>query len=549
MKLFTSSVLSLGLFFSCAWVACVGPELRRVKHPADLEVAPRIEEVLDLGALPLASEGSLSLEHSDGLFTPGEWAVLLGPGLARTDARVDIAGLDVPVMDYVNRGLLVRVPRGLSTREAQRVRVTTSLGRAEHELPYASHVVVSDVSGNRLRFLRMSRKAERLFEKPYDLALPRVRKHVFSADGGLVYAVQAHADEDDGKYSLATVHVGAAKRAAQIGTLHLALSGVPLDLVAVPGRFQLWLLTQRELVVLDVQDPLAPREITRVALPEGTPWSLAALAYGVRAAVLEREHNVLWLFDMTAPVPSIVQSLALPPAGVPRASIAILSDRHDPQRLWVLQGRSLARLSQRADSKIREARSTIDRARAAVGLGPTEVAPEPASPDGERDVSAAKARVLGLTLTRELTVDRELPLPDAFLPLFLRSGSDGRLLVSGITSDATRLEDFGDTRADLKRLTSWLSGTTQFGRVIAVDPTGSRAPETLVQGMAMFFDVDQLADGKLVYSAMRLGVHLLPPGIGIAWKIESPHLDAVGIRTLSWTFLLPPYVSPPVVVQ
>jgi hypothetical protein len=524
-----------------AAVGCGASPLRRIAHPEATDVPPRIEAMVDLGALPPASSGELSREASDEVFTPGEYAAVLGPGLARADARVTVAGQALPVAGFVEGGLLVRMPRGLSPRARQTLEVVTPAGRAQQSFHYASHVVVSDVSGNHLRFMRMSPEAEKLFDDTYDLELTRVRAHAFSPDGGLVYAVQAHAEQ----FALATVHIAAAEHPAVVGTLSLTVKGVPQELVAAPTRGQLWLLTATELVTLDVSNATKPREIGRLALPEGTPESLAVLAEGGFAAVLEREKNLVWLFDMQGPAPQLAQALQLPPEGTARASLGLLADRTDARRLWVLQGRSLSRLSGRTGSAAGKLSGSLDRAKAAIGWGQAPSTPEPepeAKPEPE-----VPTRVLGLTLGSALALDKELPLPPAFLPLFLRASSDGRLLVSGITSDAARLQGFGESGADLKGVSSLLLGSTQFGRVVAIDPSGQREPETLIQGMAMYFDIDQLPDGQLVCSTMRIGVSL--GGIGIDWRIEAPRLDAVKVRTLAWTFVLPPYVSPPVSVQ
>jgi hypothetical protein len=521
--------------------ACGAASLRRVAHPDGGDVPPHIDAMVDLGALPPAASGDLSREASDERFTPGEYAAVLGPGLARSDARVSVGGQAVPVAGFLQGGLLVRMPRGLSPRKQQTLEIVTPSGRTQQPFTYASHVVVSDVSGNHLRFLRMSPDAEKLFDDTYDLELTRVRAHAFSADGGLVYAVQAHADH----FALATVHIAAPEHPALLGTLPLTVAGVPQELVSAPARGQLWLLTGKELVVFDVANATKPREIGRLSLPEGNPESLAMLADGTFAAVLERDHNTVWLFDMQAP-PKLAQTLPLPPETTARASISLLADRSDSHRLWVLQGRSLSRLSGRTGGAIGKVSGTLDRAKAAIGWGQAPQQPEP-TPPPETPSPEMPTRVLGLTLGSTLAVDKELPLPPAFLPLFLRASSDGRLLVSGITSDAARLEGFGESGADMRGVSSLLLGTTQFGRVVAIDPTGKREPETLVQGMGMFFDVDQLPDGQLVCSVMRVGVHL--SGLGIDWNIEAPHLDAVKVRTLEWTVILPPYVSPPVSLQ
>jgi hypothetical protein len=508
-------------------------------------VAPRLEELVDLGALPLT--GPLSRDASDGVFTPGEWMALLGPGIARKDASVSIAGAPVPVAAYLEKGLIVRVPRGLSPRTPLSVTVSTQRGQSARGFRYVSHVVVSDVSGNALRFLPMAADADKLFLEPYDLELTRVRKHVFSADGGLVYAVQAHGEAEAGTYTLATVHAGAPGHPALLDRVPVRLSAVPQDLVMAGARRQLWLLSQRELVVFDLVQAAHPRELARVSFAEGTAWSLASLAGDTRAVVLERDHNLLWLFDMSGPRPMLVHSEELAPVGMPRASLRVLADPRDPTRFWLLQGKSLGRFAKRVHTLLTPLRGVIQQAKSAVGLSvpPPETR---ASTDNDR-APAPPARILAFVLGDTLRLERELALPDASVPLFMSLGRDGRLLVSVISADTTELETLGDNPANLPHLTSWLGRTLQFGRVLAIDPTGVRGPESLAQGMAMFFEVDQLPDGQLVASVMRLGVKAIPPGLNIDWNIEAPHLQAVAMRSLSWTFVLPPYVSPPVSVQ
>src|SRR5688572_5903491 len=95
---------------------CSRVSLMRVAGPTADDAPPRIETVVDLGALPLATVGKLSREHHDGVFTPGEWMAVLGPGLAREGVRVHVGGRAVDVAGFVEGGLLLRVPRGLSPR-------------------------------------------------------------------------------------------------------------------------------------------------------------------------------------------------------------------------------------------------------------------------------------------------------------------------------------------------------------------------------------------------------------------------------------------------
>ena len=243
-----------------------------------------------------------------------------------------------------------------------------------------------------------------------------------------------------------------------------------------------------------------------------------------------------------------MQSLSLEPLGMARASISLLSSERDPTALWVLQGRSLGRVAGRVHHALGSVHNALQQAKSALGL---HAPPAPREPSDERDpgAPAPPARVLALRLDGALRVEHELPLPEASVPLFLSMASDGRLLVSLVSSDAAHVEALAGLVPDLSSLAAYTRGTLQLGRVVALDPRGTRAAEPLLQGMAMFFDVEQLPDGQLVCSVMRLGASGFPPGLGVRWSIEAPHLDAVAVRTLSWTFLLPPYVSPPLSLQ
>jgi hypothetical protein len=55
--------------------ACAAP-IVRVAQPDPLKGgAPVIDRLVDLGAMPLPDSGVLSQDDSDGVLTPGEWAV------------------------------------------------------------------------------------------------------------------------------------------------------------------------------------------------------------------------------------------------------------------------------------------------------------------------------------------------------------------------------------------------------------------------------------------------------------------------------------------
>ena len=52
-----------------------------------------------------------------------------------------------------------------------------------------------------------------------------------------------------------------------------------------------------------------------------------------------------------------------------------------------------------------------------------------------------------------------------------------------------------------------------------------------------------------LYTAMRLGVDVLPPGIGVNWVAESYKTSSVRLRSMEWPSLMPPYLPPGVLAQ
>src|SRR5687767_8675234 len=91
-------------------VGCAGKGVVRIpSHAAGLpQGAPSLDQVIDLGAMPIVPEGLIAPLHSDGVITPGEWLALVGDELG-ADPRVSIGGRRAKVEGYLEGGsLLVR---------------------------------------------------------------------------------------------------------------------------------------------------------------------------------------------------------------------------------------------------------------------------------------------------------------------------------------------------------------------------------------------------------------------------------------------------------
>ena len=457
---------------SLTLLACARPGQLRLARPQPTEVAPEIHSLVDLGSLPLPDGRKLSREHSDGVFTPGEWTAVLGRGLAAPDASVSVDGRLLPVRGYLAGGaLLVRVPRGLSPRETHTLEVATPRGRAQRTWSIASFVAVSDAADNRLRFLRMSPEADRLFDEDtqHGVELPRVRHHAFSADGGLLYAL--HAGQERDQYGISVVHMGASERPARVRTVDMELAGKPvaLELSREPAR--LFVLSQREVIAFDLRDSLRPDELGRAPLNErADPVGMALLANGTRCAVLDSRGGALWLLDVERGAPTVLQWLTVRDADGARASIQVLADQADSDGLWVLSGPNLHRLGGRVRGGVDATKRAVQSAAQFVGVGAGPAAEETVEPEGPVPTPLLTRYRLG---SGGLEADRELSLPGGFVPLFARSFADGSLFVSGVGSHE---QDYGSLPLNLagaRKAFGLAVRNLFFGRILSVSPTGA----------------------------------------------------------------------------
>jgi hypothetical protein len=84
----------------------------------------------------------------------------------------------------------------------------------------------------------------------------------------------------------------------------------------------------------------------------------------------------------------------------------------------------------------------------------------------------------------------------------------------------------------------------QFGRILRLREGGSAEP--VVKGPALYFNLDTLTDGTLLYSVIRPGFGVLPPSLDVEWGVESAgssdaDQDYQRLVQLEWTTLIPPY--------
>jgi len=518
---------------------CAGTTLVRVAIPDGRAGAPHIRQLVDLGALPLPATGPVSTAASDGRFTPGEIVAVVGEHLSASP-RVDVDGRPVELVGHLTGGsLLVRLPRGLDPAIPHGLRVTTAGGEATTPVQVQSYVVAADTGAGVVRVLTVSgRDAATFGEDVREVALPRAKFVAISPSGAFAYVLQTPKKDDSG-----ACH-------SELLVLHLGAAGGPRELARTlvdtssPGA---WLLPldddtlvvvgERDLVVLDDLLAAKPRVRGRLEAPKAPAkqaWLDALLLDGGRrAALLDGWDNRLDLVDLASlDSPRLVHSLALAPAGALPAVVDLAAG--PAGRFWVLTG-----------PNYRLAGRTIQRAATAVANGARELAGvKPAATTQAPVLETVPARVLGVRLagdgaSRRLELDgKPTALPADFHPLFGRDTGE-RLLVSGVS---TRALDFSEVDLSLdgvRALVRSLGDTVQLGRLVAVDRDGAARVQT--QGLALYFDLDLLPSGQMVYGIVRIGPKVLPPSLAVDWGVEAGPGSYRKLRSLESKAVIPPY--------
>jgi hypothetical protein len=321
----TPVALSLGV----AACAAAGPGM--VVEPRDLDEAsgsPRITSVEDLGGIDIPAVGQLRPHASDGVAVIGETLCIRGKQFGR-QPTVSVGGQVAAAVSRTGDGaILVRVPVGTPVGP-QRVTVTQEHGTGEHTV--------------QIRRLGALRASDRLVWIELGPEGPRVRgtselaaHHLqISADARAAYVL-------DGRGVLTSFELAAAGAPAVAATLELG-AGPVRGLLAASAAHRLYVLRERELVVLDTSAPLRPGRLDAKVLP---PWlrgsrklRAAVSPDGRLLAVGVQERNRLSVvaIDQLGPDSQSPSELTLV-ADVRAPMLADLAFSPDGVTLWALTG-------------------------------------------------------------------------------------------------------------------------------------------------------------------------------------------------------------------
>jgi hypothetical protein len=529
----------------CALLSACAAPLVRVAQPDLREGVPVIDRLVDLGGLPLPDAGQLSQQESDGVLTPGEWVAVLGQGLdAGNRSRVTVDGAAIEIKGHLQGGsLLVQVPRRLAPRQAHQLAVTTPSGTSAISFAVKAYVVVGDTNGKTVHFLPMDPNAKTVLSKSAaDIEVKEAFLHTLSPSGAWLYVVQAVGREGEQTApvsEIAVVNMAARKRPRLVGAFPVQSATLPTS-VAMLDENTLLVLSESDLVVCDVKGGRIAT-VGRVDLPRSPGKSLyvdVEAVSGRAAVVLEAYGNAVTLVDLSdLRQPRVKNTLDVGKVkGVPW-SVDLVVDPDDSSAVWLLQGPNF-RISGEKVSQSVDAFAA--KTKAVLGIKKATAPSADATPPQESYARLVHIRTDG----GALQVADERPLPGDFFPFFLLAQPKGEFLISGVTSDVFRFAGLPRSLDGLKSAVDVLTGSLQFGRIMRLRASGPA--ESVIKGPALYFNLDTLADGMLVYSVIRPGFRILPPSLELEWGVESAGKSDVDqdyrrLRDLEWTAIIPPY--------
>jgi hypothetical protein len=513
-------------------LGCGGSLPQRVGAPVGAVQPPHIDGLVDLGAYTPAASGRLDQSYSDERISPGEWLVVVGSSLSTIATKVSIDDKSVPLAGHLEGGsVLIRVPVGLTPRSSHQLTVQTPLGVARHPLELSSFVVVGDLGGNELRFLRVAPHQKDFWTEDIDpIALDDLGRVALSSDHSFVHAI-AYKPESAG-YAWLRVHLAAPDGPAVDQRGHYPLNaGVRDMLLDDAGRT--YVLTGQGLFIFQGRALLGTTAIgPNPPLPDSqwAPSHLVLFNGGKNAAALEVFSNQLLLFDIAdVRRPQLVQSFRIGPATEP-VSIALEAVATTPTELWALAGANQRTLGTALRSAL-DVRGWFD---------PNS---SPKAPDWHQ----LEARLLRIGLASgQLQLLDETKLPRGFVPLSLGTSPAGFPWVSGVGSQWFEISNA--EQPGLRDYADAFFKTAEVGHLLEVRP-GAK-PVASFSGMLLCFNPVHLPGDTLpLFSAVRIGPRFFPPSVGLDWAIEVGELQSEHIRGLDFKSWIPPYEGPIVLVQ
>lgn len=531
-------IIILSLCATPFLLSCAGVNLVRSNNARGGNGIPSIAGITDLGGLPLPASGNVTAGESDGVITPGEWIALNGTNLAAdTEYAVDGATLR-PYGYFENGSVLFRAPGRMSPRGDHRFTAKNPRGEASFAFKITSYVVTADFDGSDVRAIPSLPEGKKFLSDDFtDLDISGAKIHAISPERSLL-AIISTVDKDSLlkgiNNKLILVNMAAKNRPAEIArvntpgvTLPTALAFIDEQTIVILGTSSITLVditAPRKPAVRATLDLSKEAKTTDSTIPQFLN-AIAVLGNG-RCAIMDAVSNRVILVSVSTDGMRSECVYDLPESGNLPYTIDIAADPDNADACFVLQGPNL-----------RVGGEKIKRFITSFASSGKEEHTEISVPCRVLRVSfnGGKPALLGKKI-----------LGDRFFPMYMCAGKNDLQYVSGINGDVLNFAGVDLSMEGVGKIVNVMKDTMQLGRVMKL--SGNSVPETCVQGMAMYFNIDMIGD-DIAYSMIRAGYKVLPPGVTAEWGVEVRKGGYVMLKRLEYKSIIPPYSLPVFVCQ
>ncbi|THB65526.1 MAG: hypothetical protein D6B27_08415 [Gammaproteobacteria bacterium] len=490
--------------------------------------SPGIDHIADIGSLPIDKEINKK-ERSDGKYTPGEYIFITGRNLK--NSKIFIDNKTVQIEQVLNKGIVIRVPRGLSPSLKHKLKVSNEKGVAS-EYFYSTHYLIStDTDGNNVGFMRTRHDVKGLVEKErIEIEHDRVLFNVISNNGGFAYSLGTASKVDYSgrqglKYGIGvkTIHLAAPNEPKEVTQQIFPLYSAPTS-VSLSSNNQLIILGKRDISIIDAKNPLKLKFINNFKLPdhgkETTFVDVVFLDDGKTVVVLDAQYNVISLIDISNPLsPEVMSEENLFPGIELPMVVDLESDPHNDKKFWVLCGPNFRVASQKA-------KELYDRIFH--------------NKEKKQKVDIAEQLISISIENGVMSIGSVHKLPEKFAPFFAVFGEDDNIYVSGIKMDILNMDEVGNINKWIKSLGKMLWNSVAIGRVLKINPNTGKYKSTS-KGFGIYYHLVYCKDIGPAFTLLKLKGTLFPPFVKMSWGVGVKSQGTYAVRSLDKHALFPPY--------
>ena len=494
---------------------------------------PQIEEIIDLGGLPIQVEkgkAKISKKHSDLIFSPGEWIAVHGKFLSKSNLLIDGQAIDIhhelkSHKKYGVRTLIAQIPTGLNKLQEHTLTVKTPFGQDNIKFFTQHFIIGSDPQGNALQLLQTNATIKGYIEPlRQKISQPTPLFNVLHPTGNILYSIGHIAPQDNAnsaqQIQINTIHLSASPQAETVTSTFVNVKSAPTS--AHISQNTLLISTQQEILLFDLNHILEPKETLNIDLSQlANSASIniidALLTENSQNLILldSDQHQLHWIDIENLQSPTLLNTVTL----LPRSNFVGVIDLFpslEKNHWWVLGGRNLHAFH--TDPSHLDYRRMFQ----------------------QKSLYKDYSKLLLVQAeNNKLTVKQEIDLPEHHIPFY------GQHTTQGIYLSTVDLGFFGNGRFNdksfFKHVVKLMRQDIKVGKILKVD-VDTKDYQVITQNPQIPYHLQIDPELGMVYTQLKLTEQSALPPIKIEWGINIKVRGSYGLRKENHKKVLPPYL-------